>query len=108
MMFNAKQAGYFEWVDATELSFRIGAARGGLGAAEVSTAVIAATALRQVSGERAEQALSDIAQGDLSTNIVVAEGDLIVVPPTVLARIGYAKAVPPAPRWGLETRMRSA
>lgn len=34
--------------------------------------------------------LKDIAHGDLSTNIVVEEGDLIVVPPTVLARIGYA------------------
>jgi polysaccharide export outer membrane protein len=34
--------------------------------------------------------LKDIARGDLTTNIVVEEGDLIVVPPTVLARIGYA------------------
>lgn len=34
--------------------------------------------------------LSDIQEGDLSTNIVVKEGDLIVVPPTVLARVGYA------------------
>jgi polysaccharide export outer membrane protein len=34
--------------------------------------------------------LKDISKGDLSTNIVVEEGDLIVVPPTVLARIGYA------------------
>lgn len=34
--------------------------------------------------------LSDISKGDLSTNIAIREGDLIVVPPTVLARIGYA------------------
>ena len=34
--------------------------------------------------------LGDIQKGDLSTNIVVQEGDLIVVPPTMLARIGYA------------------
>jgi len=34
--------------------------------------------------------LKDIERGDLSTNIVVEEGDLIVVPPTVLAKIGYA------------------
>ncbi len=34
--------------------------------------------------------LSDIQNGDLSTNIVVQQGDLIVVPPTVLARVGYA------------------
>ena len=34
--------------------------------------------------------LGDIQRGDLSTNLVVREGDLIVVPPTVLARIGYA------------------
>ncbi len=34
--------------------------------------------------------LKDIARGDLSTNIVVQEGDLIVVPPTALARVGYA------------------
>lgn len=34
--------------------------------------------------------LKDIARGDLSTNIMVEEGDLIVVPPTGLARVGYA------------------
>jgi polysaccharide export outer membrane protein len=34
--------------------------------------------------------LKDIAKGDLSSNFMVEEGDLIVVPPTVLARIGYA------------------
>lgn len=33
--------------------------------------------------------LKDIQRGDLSTNIVLQEGDLIVVPPTLLARIGY-------------------
>jgi polysaccharide export outer membrane protein len=36
-----------------------------------------------------EISLGDIQKGDLSTNIVVQEGDLIVVPPTLLARIGY-------------------
>lgn len=34
--------------------------------------------------------LRDIEKGDLSTNFVVEEGDLIVVPPTGLARVGYA------------------
>lgn len=34
--------------------------------------------------------LKDISRGDLSTNVVVQEGDLIVVPPTALARVGYA------------------
>lgn len=34
--------------------------------------------------------LSAIERGDLSTNVVVEQGDLIVVPPTVLARVGYA------------------
>jgi polysaccharide export outer membrane protein len=34
--------------------------------------------------------LRDIEHGDLATNLVVEEGDLIVVPPTVLARVGYA------------------
>lgn len=34
--------------------------------------------------------LGDIQKGDLSTNFVVREGDLIVVPPTGLARVGYA------------------
>ena len=34
--------------------------------------------------------LGDIQKGNLSTNIVVEEGDLIVVPPTFLAKIGYA------------------
>ncbi len=33
--------------------------------------------------------LADIERGDLSTNFVVASGDLIVVPPTILARFGY-------------------
>lgn len=33
--------------------------------------------------------LGDIQRGDLSTNLVVQEGDLIVVPPTAIARVGY-------------------
>jgi len=33
--------------------------------------------------------LGDISKGDLTTNIVIEKGDLIVVPPTWLARIGY-------------------
>ena len=33
--------------------------------------------------------LKDIQKGDLATNYVVEEGDLIVVPPTGLARVGY-------------------
>jgi polysaccharide export outer membrane protein len=36
-----------------------------------------------------EVRLNDIQQGDLSTNLVIREGDLIVVPPTALARVGY-------------------
>lgn len=34
--------------------------------------------------------LKDIGRGDLESNVMVEEGDLIVVPPTFLARIGYA------------------
>lgn len=34
--------------------------------------------------------LGDIQRGDLSTNIVIEKGDLIVVPPTFLAKVGYA------------------
>ena len=34
--------------------------------------------------------LSDIAEGNLSTNIAIRKGDLIIVPPTMLAKIGYA------------------
>ena len=34
--------------------------------------------------------LGDIQKGDLSTNYVVREGDMVVLPPSVLARIGYA------------------
>lgn len=34
--------------------------------------------------------LKDIAKGDLTSNIMIEEGDLIVVPPTALARVGYA------------------
>lgn len=34
--------------------------------------------------------LGDIQDGDLSTNFVVRQGDLIVVPPTMLAKVGYA------------------
>ncbi|MEZ4330558.1 MAG: polysaccharide biosynthesis/export family protein [Myxococcota bacterium] len=44
-------------------------------------------------GERTEVIrvrLKDIAKGDLVSNVMIEEGDLIVVPPTVLARIGYA------------------
>jgi polysaccharide export outer membrane protein len=33
--------------------------------------------------------LSAIQEGDLRTNIVLAEGDIVYVPPTVWARIGY-------------------
>jgi polysaccharide export outer membrane protein len=36
-----------------------------------------------------EVRLDDISEGDLSTNFVVEEGDLIIVPPTLLAKIGY-------------------
>ena len=36
-----------------------------------------------------EVRLGDIQRGDLSTNLVIREGDLIVVPATLLARIGY-------------------
>lgn len=34
--------------------------------------------------------LNAIEKGDLRTNIVLAEGDIVVVPPTILARIGFA------------------
>ncbi len=34
--------------------------------------------------------LDAISYGDMSTNFVLREGDLIVVPPTILARFGYA------------------
>lgn len=34
--------------------------------------------------------LGNIQKGDLATNFVVREGDLIVVPPTWLAKVGYA------------------
>ena len=34
--------------------------------------------------------LSDIQRGDLSSDILLTEGDLIYVPPTIMARIGYA------------------
>jgi len=42
------------------------------------------------SAELIEVRLDNIRDGDLSTNFVVEKGDLIVVPPTALARIGYA------------------
>ncbi len=42
------------------------------------------------SAETIDVRLGDIQKGDLSTNFVLARGDLIVVPPTLLARIGYA------------------
>lgn len=34
--------------------------------------------------------LDDIQDGDLSTNVIVQQGDLIIVPPTALAKVGYA------------------
>jgi polysaccharide export outer membrane protein len=33
--------------------------------------------------------LGDIQDGDLSTNYIVKKGDFIVVPPTILAKVGY-------------------
>ena len=36
-----------------------------------------------------EVRLGDIQKGDLSTNLMIKDGDLIVVPPTWLARVGY-------------------
>ena len=33
--------------------------------------------------------LSDIQEGDLTTNIVLRDGDIVVVPPTPIARVGY-------------------
>lgn len=42
-----------------------------------------------VATEVLEVRLGDIQKGDLATNLVVQEGDLIVVPPTALARVGY-------------------
>lgn len=40
--------------------------------------------------ERIPVDLTAIRAGDLSTNIVLAGGDIIYVPPTALARVGYA------------------
>ena len=37
-----------------------------------------------------EVRLGDIQRGDLTTNLVIMKGDLIVVPPTIFARVGYA------------------
>jgi polysaccharide export outer membrane protein len=34
--------------------------------------------------------LTDIREGDLSTNLLLEPGDIVYVPPTILARIGYA------------------
>lgn len=34
--------------------------------------------------------LKAIQKGDLSTDILLAEGDIVYVPPTILARVGYA------------------
>jgi len=34
--------------------------------------------------------LTEIRQGDLSTNLLLEPGDIVYVPPTILARIGYA------------------
>ena len=39
---------------------------------------------------RTADSLAAITHGDMSTNFVLREGDLIVVPPTLLARFGYA------------------
>ena len=52
-------------------------------------------AIRLIRSARGETEVVDvdldaISHGDLSSNIIVEQGDLIVVPPTILARIGYA------------------
>jgi len=33
--------------------------------------------------------LNDIEKGDLSSNILLQGGDIVVVPPTIMARVGY-------------------
>ncbi len=44
---------------------------------------------RGLEAEVLDVRLGDIQRGDLSTNIVLQEGDLVVVPATFLARVGY-------------------
>ncbi len=71
---------------------RVSEAIGQVGGARPFAALNKVRVIRAQGGETQifHVRLGDIQEGDLSTNIVVAEGDLIVVPPTVLAKIGYA------------------
>jgi polysaccharide export outer membrane protein len=71
---------------------RLSEAIGRVGGTRPFASLNAVRVIRTVNGttEVIRVRLSDISNGDLSTNIAIREGDLIVVPPTTLARLGYA------------------
>jgi polysaccharide export outer membrane protein len=77
---------------ALETETRISEAIGQVGGARPFASLNNVRVIRSqgASTEVIEVNLGDIQRGDLSTNYVVVEGDLIVVPPTMLARVGYA------------------
>lgn len=79
--------GTFELATETRVTEAIGQVGGALPFASLNNIRIIRT-----NGSKTEVIqvrLGDIQKGDLSTNMVVEEGDLIVVPPTWLARVGY-------------------
>lgn len=77
---------------ALETETRVSEAIGRVGGATRFASMNGVRVIRPTGGntEIVEINLGDIQKGDLSTNVVVREGDLIVVPPSFLARIGYA------------------
>lgn len=77
---------------ALDTETRISEAIGRVGGPRPFASLSGVRIIRPIGGstEILEVHLDDIQEGDLSTNYVVREGDLIVVPPTMLARVGYA------------------
>lgn len=80
--------GTFPLDTETRVSEAIGLVGGARPFASLNNVRVIRTAGKQT--QVIEVSLGDIGKGDLSTNIVIEEGDLIVVPPTALARVGYA------------------
>lgn len=80
--------GTFALVTETRVSEAIGQVGGTRSFASLNNVRVIRT--NGVSTEVIQVRLGDIQKGDLSTNLVIREGDLIVVPPTMLARVGYA------------------
>lgn len=76
---------------ALDTETRVTEAIGRVGGTRPFASLSGVRIIRPTSGstEIIDVRLDDIQDGDLSTNYVIEEGDLIVVPPTAMAKVGY-------------------